>query len=119
MRHFATKAAALASVGIIALTGTSALAASAGDDVSSHSSRSSSSSSLPSVEQVEQMINTKTGLDIQWKTMKGSWTKPGKNYKRTLKLSGTGSMGQATKFSINCNVSYPPLSIKCTINFSL
>lgn len=68
--------------------------------------------SMPSVDELEKMIQSKTGLTgITWK-------KPTGLSSRHVKLTGTGTMGDNLSVNINCTVSYPPLSIRCTITAS-
>ncbi|MDO8469341.1 MAG: hypothetical protein Q7S29_06330 [Candidatus Peribacter sp.] len=69
--------------------------------------------SMPSVDELQRMIQSKTGLtDIKW-------NRPIGQSKRHVKLTGTGMMGENLSVNINCTVSYPPLSIRCTITVNL
>lgn len=67
---------------------------------------------MPSVDELQRMIQSKTGLtDIKW-------NRPIGQSGRRVKLTGTGMMGENLSVNINCTVSYPPLSIRCTISAS-
>jgi|GEM_PF-5158888 hypothetical protein len=69
-------------------------------------------SAMPSVQELEQMIQSRTGLTgIKWNNPIGRSS-------RHVKLTGTGTMGDNLSVNINCTVSYPPLSIRCTISAS-
>lgn len=68
--------------------------------------------SMPSVDELQKMIQARTGLtDIKW-------NRPTGQSSRHVKLTGTGTMGENLSVNINCTVSYPPLSIRCTITAS-
>lgn len=71
-------------------------------------------STMPPVQELQRMIESKIGLT------EVKWNKPvGQSSGRRVKLSGTGMMGDNLSVNINCTVSYPPLSIRCTITVSL
>ena len=63
---------------------------------------------MPSVQEIQQMVEKKTGATIRWNPPIGKSD-------RRVKLTGTGTMGDNLTININCQVSYPPLSIRCTI----
>ena len=69
-----------------------------------------SNTPAPTLEQVERQIGSQFKQDIQWNTAV--------SHGHSMKLSGqsVGADGTA-KFKIDCTVSYPPLSIRCTITF--
>ncbi|MDD4628147.1 MAG: hypothetical protein PHE68_02015 [Candidatus Peribacteraceae bacterium] len=72
-----------------------------------------SQSTMPTAQELQQTIEKRTGITgIKWNQATG---KSG----RHVKLTGTGTMGDNLSVNISCTVSYPPLSIRCTITASL
>jgi len=77
------------------------------------SSSGTGQSTMPTVQELQQMIESKTGITgIKWNQATGKSS-------RHVKLTGTGTMGDNLSVNISCQVSYPPLSIRCTITASL
>jgi hypothetical protein len=98
MRSFRQRAAALVTAGTVAL---SAFVSGAGQAVAAEPP--------PSPQQIQQMIENKLGMDILWNAPRG-------NPARAMVLTGTNP--QIQSFTITCIISYPPLRIRCTIDFS-
>ncbi|HBH19851.1 MAG TPA: hypothetical protein DEB30_03555 [Candidatus Peribacter riflensis] len=75
--------------------------------------RQATTEPMPSVQEIQQMIERKTGATIKWDKATGQ------SSGRRMRLTGTGTMGgESLAIKIDCRVSYPPLTIRCTISAS-